>query len=233
MARYALIFLWLFAGVGVVYAADARAPVIFDAQGLSILHDGSTTAFNPHIDSGRKLIMQERESCCVLIPPNWHGPQAEFNFQANEDRHLPHASMRFVVNPHSDAFVSTTSLQNLHYPVTDPKRYVDGDITPAVALSDAQQAKCDCKLGDRIEILNPKSGEKVWAVYGNDAGRQVQGLAYLQISQAAAMALNIQLDPDTKEPRTRTIRLQLRVYPGSGYGSHFPNGGVAAIKDAP
>jgi hypothetical protein len=230
MRGLALIFLWLFVGCGM--ASAAGTPVVFEGEGLLILHDGSTTAFNPHRDSGRRLLLQERESCCVTIPPNWHGPQDEFNFQGNEERHLPHASMRFVLNPHTGAFVSTTSLQNPRYPVTDPRRYVDGDITPMVALSSAQASACDCKLGDRVEILNTKTGEKVWAVYGNDAGPQAQGLAYLQISAAAAAVLNIQLDPDYKEPRLRNVRLQLRIYPGSGYGSHFPNGGVAPVKNA-
>jgi hypothetical protein len=228
MRRYALIFLWLFVGT----QAHAAAPIVFDGEGLLMLHDGSTTAFNPHRDFGRKLLLLERESCCVQAPPNWHGPEGEFNFQADEDRHLSHASKHFVLNQHTGAFVSTTSLQNPHYPVTDPRRYVDGDITPMVALSEAQQAQCNCKLGDRIELVDTKSGSKVWAVYGNDAGPQPQGLSYTQISPAAATALNIQLDPTYKEPHSRNVRLQLRIYPDSGYGGHFPNGGIPAIKDA-
>jgi hypothetical protein len=229
MRHLALLFVFLvFCFAWAIPTRAAETPVVFQGEGLVILHDGSTTAYNPHTDAGRKALQKNRGACCVEAPPGWKGPAETFVFKEDDDRHLPHETRRFVINQRTETFVSSTSLQDEHLQVTDPYRYVDPDSTPAVAFNDEQVAACKCRPGDRVEILEPKQRLKIWAVYANNAGNNGKGLGYTEISAAAASELRIPLTA-AKEPLTTGYKLKLRVFPNSAL-HHFPRGPVAAIN---
>jgi hypothetical protein len=132
-----------------------------------------------------------------------------------------------VLNPQTNAFVSSTSLQDTHFQPTDPHRYVDPDTTPAVALNDEQVAVCKCQPGDRVQISDPHQQLKIWAVYANNAGNNGQGVSYTEISPAAAAQLRIPLNA-AKDPKTTAYKLELRVYPNSAM-HHFPRGAVNPV----
>ncbi len=203
----------------------AQPPVEFKGDMITIVHDGSQTAYNPHTEAGRLAMRAARETCCVEAPPHFAGEAEPFTFNADPDRHLLHEGKRFVVNRRTGAFISSTTLEDTKYPVTDPRRYVDSDLTPMVALSTAEIARCGCKPGDRALVTDAASGAHVWAVYGNNAGDQEQELAYTAISAATAAALHIVLDAVTKQARQIGYHLTIAVYPGSGFGDRFPHGG--------
>jgi hypothetical protein len=217
-----------------ISAAHAADPVVFEGDTISILHDGSQTAYNPHTEAGKRLLLLEREACCVEATKDWHGQSAPFALNADEQRHLFHESVRFVVNPRTGAFVSTTTLQDKSRQKTDAARYVDSDITPMVALSDQQVAACGgCQPGDRVLIEEGKFRRTVWAVFGETVGSQDDGLKHIQISPAAAAALLIPLDPLTKDLKQTDAHLTLTIYPGSGYGPHFPHGAIPPVPKSP
>jgi hypothetical protein len=223
MRHLALLFVFLLASP--VLAAEK--PVDFQGSGLVILHDGSTTAYNPHTDAGRKLLLINRGVCCVEATRDWHGSAETFVFKGDPDQHIPHEERRYVINQQTQAFVSSTSLQDEHLPVTDPHRYVDPDITPAVALNEEQLALCNCQLGDRVEISDPHARLKIWAVFANNAGNNGKGVGYTEISPAAAAALRIPLNA-AKDPETTAYKLELRVFPNSAM-HHFPHGPVSPV----
>ena len=192
------------------------------------MHDGSTTAYNPHSDAGRKLLQKDRGVCCVIAGPDWHGPAEPFTFKGDEEKHLSHDVQRFVYNQQTQAFVSSTSLQDDHLPATNPHRYVDPDVTPAVSLNDEQVAACHCQLGDRVLIIEPHTRLKIWAVYANNAGNNGAGTSYTEISPAAAAQLRIPLNA-AKEAETTAYHLHLRIFPNSAL-HHFPRGPVSAVN---
>ena len=210
--------------------ANAAEPATFTGDAASILHDGSPTAYNPHSEAGRMLLQTERETCCVEEPKGFHGRSGPFTFNADQTRNLPHASLRFVLNPRTGAFLSSTTLQDEKFPRNDPRRYVDTDETPAVALSDDQVKACGCKPGDRVLVTDTQFKRSVWTVYAEDAGPQAANLQFIQISPAAAAALLLPLDPNTHELKRAASQLSLTIYPGSGYGAHFPHGMIAPVK---
>ena len=209
----------------------AAQPVTFQGNTIAIVHDGSQTAYNPHTEAGKRLLLAEREACCVEVPKGFHGRSEPFALNADEERHLFHESARFAVNPRTGAFVSTTTLQNNSKPVTDAARYVDSDITPMVALSDEQVAACNgCQPGDRVLVEEGRFHRTVWAVFGETAGSKEDGTAHIELSPAAAGALLIPLDANTKDPKLTAYHIMLTIYPGSGYGTHFPHGPLAPAK---
>ena len=71
-------------------AAAVIQPVIFVGDGLTIVHDGSQTMYNPHTESGRLALRQTRESCCVEAPDHYRGRSEPFAFNADAERHLQH-----------------------------------------------------------------------------------------------------------------------------------------------
>jgi hypothetical protein len=204
-------------------------PVTFQGAGLVILHDGSPTAFNPHIEAGRRLLMREREACCVEAPATFHGLSEPFVFHSDEQRHLIHESARFVINPRTGAFLSTTTLRKPNVPLTSPDAYVDTDITPAIALDDDQISASGVKVGDRVLVQDRQFDRSVWTVFAVYAGDRPDGTAHTELSPAAAEALLIPLDSTTKEPKESGYKLSLTLYPGSGFGTHFPHGVVQPV----
>ena len=223
MRHLALLFVFLLASP----ATAAERPVSFQGDGLVIMHDGSATAYNPHTDEGRKLLQKNRGVCCVEAAPEWHGPAETFVFKGDTEQHLTHETRRYVVNQQTQTFVSSTSLQDEHFQPTDPHRYIDPDITPAIALNDDQVAACNCQLGDRVEISDPRERLKIWAVFANNAGNNGKGVSYTEISPAAAAQLRIPLTA-AKEPKSTAYKLEIRIFPHSAL-HHFPRGPVSAV----
>jgi hypothetical protein len=206
-------------------------PVTFTGETISILHDGSPTAYNPHSEAGRILLQTEREACCVEAPKGFQGRTGPFAFNADQSRNLPHKAVRFVLNSRTGAFLSSTTLQDEKFPRTDPRRYVDTDETPAVALSDEQIKQCGCQPGDRVLVTDTQFKRDVWAVFAEDAGPQpAMALDFIQISPAAAAALLLPLDPNTRDLKHAQNKLSLTVYPGSGNGPHFPHGMIPPLR---
>jgi hypothetical protein len=214
-------------------AAHATGGIAFSGDNVSLVHDGSQTAYNPHLEAGKRLLLAEREACCVEAPANWHGLSEPFAFNSDEEKHLFHESARFAVDPRTGAFVSSTTLQDKTKPKTDPARYVDSDITPMVALSDQQVAACGgCQPGDRVLVEEGRFHRSVWAVFGETVGKTDDGVNHMQISPAAAAALMIPLDPLTHDLKQANVPMTLTVYPGSGYGPRFPHGAVMPYRES-
>ena len=231
MGKLALV-LMLLAATRLSAAQPAAAPpVTFQGDTVAIVHDGSQTAYNPHTEEGKRLLLAQRESCCVEVPKGFHGRSEPFALNADEERHLFHESARFAINPRTGAFVSTTTLQDKSKAQTDAARYVDSDITPMVSLSDEQVSACSgCQPGDRVLVEEGRFHRTVWAVFGETAGPQDDGTAHVELSPAAAEALLIPLDAMTKDPKLTSYHITLTVYPGSGYGTRFPHGAVPPVR---
>ncbi len=221
----------LISALGWPCAVFAGPPVTFNGEGVTIIHDGSQTAYDPHTEAGRLAIRATRGICCVEAPAHWHGLSAGFAFNGDIDHNLIHEARRFAVNPRTGAFVSSTTLEDAKYPVTDPRRYVDSDMTPMVGLSAEQVKACNCKPGDRVLVSDAANHVTLWAVYGDNVGDQEDGLAFTGLSTAAAQALHIPLDSITKDARQIDYHFTLTIYPDSGYGPHFPHGGLPPVKE--
>lgn len=97
-------------------------------------------------------------------------------------------------DPAPGYYISTTSLQDRRYPVTDPRRYVDSEKIPFIVVpGPIVRFAHGSVLGCRAEILNKETGKRISAVVADIGPATHLGEA----SIAAAEALGINADPKT------------------------------------
>lgn len=141
--------------------------------GLTVNGDGSPHCYHPH-GKGLDFLANAGK------PGNWWG------IATNE------AGRPFVQGPDDPApgfYVSTTSLQNSVYPVSDPRRYVDSEKVPFIVLPSNFPVKV--KLGTRCRVTDVQKGVSSEAIYADVGPRFQLG----EGSIALAKALGINPDP--------------------------------------
>lgn len=128
------------------YAVQGKRGVAFRG-GLSVDADGSPRAYHPRNIGLDALGNAGR-------PGNWWG-------LATDGRGQP-----YVQGPNDPApgyYVSTTALADARYPASDPRRYVDAEAIPFIAIPPQLRSQ-GVQLGDLVAVRNERTGKTVFAV---------------------------------------------------------------------
>ena len=208
---------------------------------LDIDTDGSPTAFNAKTAAGRGQINSSGPS--GFVHTSAHDPHGRiFKFHLRHHHHVVCKTARLAMGENG-CFVSQTSLQDHHYPVTDPRRYVNADAVPYIALSRAEAHQLHAHLGDRVMLTNLGNQRHTVAIYGDSAGNR--GPNYIEISPPAARLLGIKVDRAKGVPlHVKKMKLKIEMLPKhappnaaskrwQGIGGVFPTHGIITAPPTP
>jgi len=147
------------------YQVSGKSGVAFKS-GMSIDADGSPRAYNPQ-NTGLDALGNAGR------PGNWWGI-------ATDSRGKP-----YVQGPNDPApghYVSTTALMDSRFPANDPRRYVDSEKVPFIAVP-PQLKDQGVKLGDLVAVRNERTGKTVFAVVADIGPRDHIGEGSIKLAQ--------------------------------------------------
>jgi hypothetical protein len=162
--------------------------------GMAIDADGSPHAYHPE-DRGLDYLANAGK------PGNWWA-------LVLDDRGEP--IVQGEDDPAPGYYVSTTSLIDSRYPITDPHRYVDAETVPFVVLP-PRLRKAGAKLGDLALVIDLDSGARSFAIFA-DVGPKT-GLGEGSIALASALGL-----PANPRRGGKRDGIAYLVWPSSGDG---------------
>lgn len=134
--------------------------------GMSVDADGSPHAYNPQ-NTGLDALGNAGR------PGNWWG------LATNS------AGKPYVQGPNDPApgfYVSTTALADARFPANDPRRYVDSEKVPFIAIP-PQLRDQGVKLGDLVAVRNERTGKTVFAVVADIGPRDHLGEGSIKLAQ--------------------------------------------------
>lgn len=178
-----------------VYHHNPSGATMFKAK-MYIDADGSPRAYGPN-NSGLDWTAN------AGYPGNWWGVVTD----ANGDPIIQGQG-----DPYPGMFVSTTSLVNAAYGVTNPLRYTNSEAVPFFVLPSAVVSLGGIRIGDVGYVYNTQTGQGCFAIYADagPAGKLGEGSIYL----AEQIGIN-------SNPRTGGTGLGIIdyiIFPYSGYG---------------
>ena len=160
-------------GKPIMQAEDGSIQFIAE---LCVDADGSPRAYGPN---GQGLDYLENAG----HPGNWWGIVIDSE---------GYPVLQGEKDPAPGHYISTTSLQNKVFPITDPRRYVDSEEVPFIVVpGPVARMATGIVLGCRAEILNQFTGARVACVVADLGPASHLGEA----SMAAARQLGINFDP--------------------------------------
>jgi hypothetical protein len=113
-------------------------------------------------------------------------------------------------DPAPGYYISTTSLQNKNYPVTDARRYVDSEKVPFIVVPSPLARLCTgIVLGCKAEIVHTATGKRVSAVVA-DLGPATH-LGEASIAAVRALGFN----PDPKNGGSSVKDFRYTFWPGN------------------
>jgi hypothetical protein len=117
-------------------------------------------------------------------------------------------------DPAPGYYISTTSLQDMTRPKTDPRRYVDSSTIPYIVIPGGHIGRCS--LGDYAAVFNEQNGKLVFAIAADAGPKRHVGEG--SVALAAALGLN----SDARAGfATESKIITTVVFPGSADG-HWP-----------
>jgi hypothetical protein len=152
------------AGVS-TYAVEGKRGVAFKS-GLSIDADGSPHAYHPR-NIGLDALGNAGHA------GNWWG-------LATDSRGQP-----YVQGPNDPApgyYVSTTALEDSRFPARDPRRYVDSETVPFIAIPPQLKSQ-GVQLGDLVAVRNERTGKTVFAVVADIGPRDHVGEGSIKLAK--------------------------------------------------
>jgi hypothetical protein len=181
---------------GATYTRAGGAALI--QSGFMIDVDGSPHAYHPDGHSG------------LDYTANAGGPGNWFGVVTND------AGNPVIQGPSDPApgfYVSDTSLQDVTKSLTDPRRYVDAEKIPYIALPAPVMKKIgEPRLGDLAAVLNKNSGKLSCAIVADGAPRRRLGIGSL------ALAIRLGLPSNPRQSGAPCCGIAMVVFPGSGDG---------------
>lgn len=172
------------------YTVPGKRGVAFKS-GMSIDADGSPHAYNPS-NTGLDALGNAGK------PGNWWGI-------ATNSQGKP-----YVQGPNDPApgyYVSTTSLEDARYPASDPRRYVDSEKVPFIAVSPELKSQ-GVKVGDLVAVRNEKTGKTAFAVVADIGPKGHAGEGSIKLAQE--LGIN-----DDARRGGASSGVQYVVFPGS------------------
>ncbi|GAB4284008.1 MAG: hypothetical protein Kow0068_08980 [Marinilabiliales bacterium] len=179
-----------------VWLHDSSGAIIFRAK-MAIDADGSPRAYGPN-DSGLDWTAN------AGYTGNWWGVVTDINGDP---------VIQGPGDPYPGMYVSTTSLVCAGYAETDPRRYVDSENVPYIALPYSLQSLCGISMGDFVYVRNTLNDSTSYA-YLADTGPSGK-LGEGSILLADRLGIN-------SNPRTGGVSqpvIDYVIFPQSGYGN--------------
>jgi peptidoglycan hydrolase-like protein with peptidoglycan-binding domain len=147
------------------WKVQGKSGVAFKS-GMSIDADGSPHAYNPS-NTGLDALGNAGR------PGNWWGLSTNSSGKP------------YVQGPNDPApgyYVSTTALADARFPPSDPRRYVDSEKVPFIAIP-PQLRDQGVKLGDLVAVRNERTGKTVFAVVADVGPRDHLGEGSIKLAQ--------------------------------------------------
>jgi len=178
-----------------VYRHNPSNAIMYKAK-MYIDADGSPRAYGPN-NTGLDYTANAGYS------GNWWGVVSD----GNGDPVIQGTS-----DPYPGMYVSTTSLTNAAYGITNPLRYVNSESVPFFVLPTALVSLGSIHIGDISYVFNTVTGQGCFAIYADSgpAGSLGEGSIYL--------ATQIGINPNPKTGGTSSGIIDYIVFPQSGYG---------------
>ena len=154
------------------YTVEGKRGVAFKG-GLSVDADGSPRAYHPR-NTGLDALGNAGR------PGNWWG-------LATNGRGQP-----YVQGPNDPApgyYVSTTALADGRFPASDPRRYVNSETVPFIAIP-PQLKNQGLALGDLVAVRNERTGKTVFAVVADIGPKDHLGEGSIKLAQELGIDAN-------------------------------------------
>lgn len=149
-----------------VHRARGTSALTFTA-GMTIDADGSPRAYHPENRGLDHLANAGR-------PGRWWG-------LATDARGEP--LVQRPGDPAPGYYVSTTALIDARFPAGDPRRYVDSERVPFIAVPPQLRGE-GVKLGDLVAVRNERTGATVWAVVADIGPRDHLGEGSIRLAES-------------------------------------------------
>lgn len=172
------------------YQVSGKSGLAFKG-GMSIDADGSPRAYHPQ-NTGLDALGNAGK------PGNWWGLATNSNGKP------------YVQGPNDPApgyYVSTTALIDSRFAASDPRRYVNSEEIPFIAVP-PQLKDQGVKLGDLVAVRNDKTGKTVFAVVADIGPRDHQGEGSIKLAQ------ELGINADARKGGTSS-GVSYVVFPGS------------------
>jgi len=154
------------------YKVDGKNGLAFKG-GMTIDADGSPHAYNPQ-NTGLDALGNAGK------PGNWWG----ISTNSSGKPYVQGAN-----DPAPGYYVSTTALEDSRFPSSDPRRYVNSEEIPFIAVP-PQLKEQGVKLGDLVAVKNEKTGKTVFAVVADIGPRDHQGEGSIKLAQELGINAN-------------------------------------------
>ncbi len=178
-----------------VYKHNPSGAIMFKAK-MAIDADGSPRAYGPN-NSGLDYTANAGS------PGNWWGVVTDGS---------GNPVLQNSTDPYPGMYVSTTSLINSSYSVSNPLRYANSETVPFYVLPSAVTSIGGISLGDIAYVFNSSNGLGCYAVFadGGPSGKLGEG----SISLANKLGIN----SNPKNGGTSSGIIDYIVFPQSGFG---------------
>lgn len=154
------------------YKVEGKSGLAFKG-GMTIDADGSPHAYNPQ-NTGLDALGNAGH------PGNWWG----ISTNSSGKPYVQGAN-----DPAPGYYVSTTALEDSRFPSSDPRRYVNSEEIPFIAVP-PQLKDQGVKLGDLVAVRNEKTGKTVFAVVADIGPRDHQGEGSIKLAQELGINAN-------------------------------------------
>jgi hypothetical protein len=205
-----------------VYKHNSSGFILYKAK-MAIDADGHPCAYGPN-DSGLDYTAN------AGYPGNWWGIVTD----ANGNPIIQGAS-----DPCPGMYVSTTSLVNSAYPVTNPLRYTNSGTVPFYVIPNSLKSMANIQLGDVAYVYNTQNGLGSFAILADIGPSGKLGEGSMQLAQ------RLGINPNPKTGGTSNPIIYYIIFPNSGFGqgkiptnnqidsigngTFYPNGGLSII----
>lgn len=205
-----------------VYKHNSSGFIMYKAK-MAIDADGHPCAYGPN-DSGLDYTAN------AGYPGNWWGVVTDS--QGNPIIQGPS-------DPCPGMYVSTTSLVNSSYPITNPLRYTNSGTVPFYVIPSALKTMGNIQLGDAAYVYNTQNGLGSFAILADIGPAGKLGEGSMQLAQ------RLGINPNPKTGGTSNPIIYYIIFPNSGFGQgkiptnaqidsignarFYPAGGLAII----
>lgn len=179
-----------------VYIHNPSGATLYRAK-MYIDADGSPRAYGPS-NSGLDYTANAGST------GNWYGVVSDASGQ--------NPIIQTASDPYPGMYVSTTSLVNSHYGISNPLRYVNSETVPYIAMPTNVLASGNIHVGDVAFVYNTVTGQSCFAIYA-DAGNTTS------IGEASIMTASlVGVNPNVRTGGTSLGIIDYIVFPQSGFG---------------
>ncbi len=186
---------------------------IFYRAKFAIDADGSPRAYGP-ADSGLDLNQH------AVTNGEWVGVVVGSDGKPIEQK---------ATDPHPGLWVSQTSLYDDKFANTDPRRYVDSEKIPYIALPQTAMALAGIELGDIAYVFNPETKKSSFAIFADVGPEGLLGEGSIYLAKTLGIA-NI----SPRDGGLSGASIQYIVFPrsGKGNGKHLTISEIDALGKA-